>query len=207
MSRCRTSSRRRRGLTLVECVLSVVIVSVMVVAALRATGSVARTMVVQQNRSQAMALARQLMSEIAQQAYVDPGSTPVFGPEAGESRPTFDDVDDYNGLYDSPPKSRSNAALVGFSTWRWQATVEYIDATTFLPVPAVDTGIKRITITVTDPTNKVLTLRGLRTSASAYEKTYAGQSTYLSWGTVTLQVGSDSKAKVVAGVNPVNQIP
>ena len=56
-------------------------------------------------------LAQQLMAEIQQQPYKDQTVLGLlFGPELGEStadRSAFDDVDDYDGFVEQPPRSRT----------------------------------------------------------------------------------------------------
>lgn len=200
-------SSRRRGLTLIDATISIVIVGVLVVSALQATGAVARSRVIQQDRAQAMALARTLMSEVTQESYVDPDGGLVLSPEVGETRTTYDDVDDYNGLNQSPPRDRNNAILSDFSSWRWQAAVSYMDASLLNVVLGSDTGIKRITVTVTSPTGKLTTLQAIRSSVSAYEKNLTGETTFVASSTVTLQVGSSSRTKIVSSANALNQIP
>ena len=87
----------RRGLTLVEVMFSIVVMSTMLLAALGSVGAVAKSRVSQKESVQGLALARQLLSEIVQTRYKDLVD-PAFGIEAGELRATYDDVDDYNGL-------------------------------------------------------------------------------------------------------------
>src|SRR4051812_43601097 len=87
--------RRRGGLSLVEVMLAVVIMSTMLVAAFSAVGASAKGRLAQQESSFGLSLARQLMAEIMQTRYQDLIS-PGFGIETGEtSRSKYDDVDDY----------------------------------------------------------------------------------------------------------------
>lgn len=85
--------RRQQGLTLIELVISIVVISIALTAILsvmnRTTASSADPMV----RAQAVAIAEGYLEEILLQSYLDPD-----GSEAGENRATFDDVDDYHNL-------------------------------------------------------------------------------------------------------------
>src|SRR5689334_3918498 len=92
---------RLRGLTLAESVVALFIVSLMIVAAMRGVGMAGKARLSQKDRAKGMALAEQLMSEIMQRRYADPGPSPVFGPESGQTRATYDDVDDYNNLVEN----------------------------------------------------------------------------------------------------------
>ncbi len=81
----------------------------------------------------------------------DPGATPcstTLGPEPGETRATYDDVDDYNGLDESPPRGAQGAVLPGYAGYRVQISVVY--AGTGLGL-ASNQDAKRITVTITSP--------------------------------------------------------
>jgi Tfp pilus assembly protein PilV len=91
----------RRGLSLVEAVLSVILVSVLLVASVNTVGASRAAQSATSNRSWGNVLAQGLMSEILQQSYADPASgevkvfsfgpgadqlpVPVLGPESGEA--------------------------------------------------------------------------------------------------------------------------
>jgi hypothetical protein len=88
------------GVTLIEGVISTLVASIMLVSALRMLGSAAVADRVLACGRLGPALAAQLVAEVLANSYADTGSSPVFGPEAGESgsgRANFDDVDDYHG--------------------------------------------------------------------------------------------------------------
>lgn len=86
---------RQRGLTLVELVLSIVIISI-------AVGGVTLAYITMIARSadplidvQAVAVAEAYLDEIL--------ARPVNGPPSGGSRDTYGSIGDYNGLSESPP--------------------------------------------------------------------------------------------------------
>ena len=95
MSRIR-HHRNSHGVTLVELVVSIVVIGVAVAGVLavmvRNTQSSADPMV----QHQATAIAEAYLEEILTKEFTDPDST-----EVGETRPTFDDVDDYHNLANS----------------------------------------------------------------------------------------------------------
>lgn len=67
--------------------------------------------------------------------------------EAGETRTTFDDLDDYNGLSESPPRDALNNARSGFNNFSVNVVVNYAGADFGLAVQ----DLKRVTVTVVLP--------------------------------------------------------
>jgi hypothetical protein len=198
---------RSQGLTLAESVVALFIVSLMIVAAMRGVGMAAKARLSQKDRAKGIALAEQLMSEIMQQRYKDPGANPLFGFEPGETRPTYDDIDDYDNMVENPPQDRSGAVIAGTTGWRRSTKVDYMDQGLLGTILNTDTGIKRITVTVTSPAGRVTTLVALRTVKSEYEGSPAVQTTFTTWAGMTLQVGNDASNRAASGVNLVNQVP
>lgn len=198
----------RRGFTLVEAAVSVIIVATVLVAALETVGASARARFAQKDQSQGLALAREMLSEISQCWYADPNGGTVLGPDTGESaRADFDDVDDYDNWEELPPRSRSGTNLPGFDGWKREVEVRWANPSDPANDAASDSGLKRITVKVTSPTGKATALSGLRSRNSAYDKQLRAQTTYVSWTGVTVQVGADPATKAVSGVNPLNQVP
>ena len=143
------NSRERGGFTLVEAVISTVIVSVMFVAALNTVGAARLTQHKAALVGQGRMFASSLMQEILQQSYQEPGATYVFGREMGESemsRAAYDDVDDYHGWTESPPTAKDGAALPNSANWSRTVTVEWVDPLDPKQVRATETGAKRITV-------------------------------------------------------------
>jgi hypothetical protein len=69
------------------------------------------------------------MSEIVSQDYSDPTVSGLWGPELTEGltgRTAFDDVDDYSGFSESPPKDRSGVAMAGWTGWRRSVAVTWV---------------------------------------------------------------------------------
>ena len=113
--------RTRRGMTLIEAVISMMIVAVMMVAALQTVGTTARHRQAQASLRRGPALARDLISEILPNRYVDADAGAVFGPETGEAvsgnRAGFDDVDDYHGWAESTIQAKDGTALSDLAGW------------------------------------------------------------------------------------------
>jgi MSHA pilin protein MshD len=95
--------RKSMGLTLVECLVALAILSFAVLAVSYAAVTGQQQVDYADDETRAVRLARDLCEEILSKAYTDPGGAPLFGPESGEtSRPQFDDVDDFHGFAESP---------------------------------------------------------------------------------------------------------
>ncbi len=101
-----------------------------------------------------------LMAEILQQSYADPSS-----PESG--RAAWTDVDDYNGLIDSPPATKSGTALTDCTGWSRKVLVQSIDPTSLAVTSNTNTGIKQITVTVFHGTLLVASVAAYRTAGWA----------------------------------------
>lgn len=68
----------------------------------------------------------------------------------GETRLTFDDVDDYHDLSDSPPVDATNSVRNGYTNFTVSVQVEYAGVEFGLP----SQSLKKITVTVTPPTSE-----------------------------------------------------
>lgn len=89
------------GATLIELIVSIVIVSVSVTGIMMVISNTSRASADPMLRTQATAVAEAYLEEILSQALNDPDTTETGGAEAGETRATYDDVSDYHGLADT----------------------------------------------------------------------------------------------------------
>ncbi|MGB9625032.1 MAG: prepilin-type N-terminal cleavage/methylation domain-containing protein [Phycisphaerae bacterium] len=173
MKRIRAARRTRyrcRGVSLIEATVSMVVVAVMLVAAVHAIGGSAAARSRVTKRAVGPYLADGLMAEILAQSYQDPTS-PVFGPEVsgGESagsRAAWDDVDDYNGWVESPPRDKDGNAIVGMTGWEQSVAVAWVNPADLTQVSATESGAKRITVTVRYNGVTVATRVAVRTNVS-----------------------------------------
>ncbi|QOV87521.1 type II secretion system protein [Humisphaera borealis] len=200
------SVTRRRGLTLVEVMFSIVVMSTMLLAALGSVGAVAKARVTQKESVQGLALARQLLSEIVQTRYKDLVDS-TFGIEAGESRATFDDVDDYNGLSEASALYADGTAVAGGTRWSRTVAVSWVSPTDPSTTSATDQGLKRIKVSVTSPGGRVTTLEALRSAENGYEHTPGSQATYTCHVGVSIQIGTNTVVRNVQGVALNNLVP
>lgn len=151
--------RRQRGVNLIELIIAIVVISIAVTGVLlvyaTAVGSSADPMIQQQ----ALAVAEAYLDEILARPVADPD-----GSEAGETRATFDDVDDYAGLSDSPPRDQN-----GSSDWNGDGQPDLPGYTVTVAVIPLAPGeavngvtMARVDVTVTYPPVVNFTLTGYR---------------------------------------------
>jgi MSHA pilin protein MshD len=159
--------RNRPAFTLIEAAVSSVIVAVMLIVALNTAASARAREQKAIDRQRGVMLAQELMSEILDKAYIDPGASPVFGPESGETRSTYNDVDDYNGLSESPPKNAAGTAISFPQNTRWSRSVvvQWVTSSNLNTSSATETYLKKITVTVKKNGIPVAELNALRSKA------------------------------------------
>jgi MSHA pilin protein MshD len=146
--------RGERGATLIELVISIVVIAIAasaVLGVLSATlGRSADAMVL----SQAVSIAEAYLEEISLRAFDDPD-----GVDGEATRPAFDDVDDYDGLVDNGARNQFGAALAPLAQYTVAVTVTPSAALPGVPVAAA----QRIDVRVTYPGNGVVALTGYKT--------------------------------------------
>jgi len=139
------------GLTLIELIISMVVISVAlsgVLLLLNMTISHSSDPLVQH---QALAIAESYLEEILLKPYSDPGGPTESG------RPDFDDVADYHGLHDIGARDQFDNP-VGLSAY----TVDVAVTAATLGAPAVNAW--QVDVTVTHVHGFSMTLRGYRTN-------------------------------------------
>ncbi len=148
---------RALGFTLVEATMCIVIVALMLVAGFAAAGSSARARLTLAEQRSGHALIRGVLAEIQQRPYTDPELLAGFGVEGGESRTdrsTLDDVDDYEGLTESPALVLQGATFSRVPGWQLRVSVTFarFDQTTGkLAASTSDVGLKLIRVTARSP--------------------------------------------------------
>jgi type II secretory pathway pseudopilin PulG len=160
---------QRRGFAIVEAALSALIIGLMMAAALELVAKSRSSQVLSDTRLRGYQLASMLMAEITDLPYADPTEpTVLLGPEASEilaGREAFDDVDDYNGYTEAPPRMKDGAAIAGAAGWTRTVAVSYVAPADATAGSIIDTGVKRITVTASIGGKKVAELVSIRTSS------------------------------------------
>lgn len=163
-----TSPERLRdtsGVTLVELVLSIVIISVTVTGTFLAINRTVRSSADPMIVKQALAIGEAYLEEILLKDYYDPdlgaggGICPLVEP-AG--RPEYDNVCDYDTLDDSGAEDHDGNAITGLESYRVRVAVETAAAN--LGALTGDTEVVRVDVRVTHGSVVDLTLSGYRTN-------------------------------------------
>lgn len=136
----------QRGVTLIELVLSMVMISIALVGILSVMNLNAARSADPLIEHQAIAIA---------EAYLEEISLKAFAPGPGSQRADFDDIDDYNGLSDDGVRDQLGNAVAGLA----QYAVSVVITDTAL---AGGVNAKRIDVSVTGPDAATLTLTGYR---------------------------------------------
>ncbi len=144
---------RQDGTTLIELVISIVIVSIAVSAVLMALtmhiGRSADPMVLHQ----AVAIAEAYLEEIFLKPFNDPD-----GIDGEASRALYDDIDDYNGLLNVGARDQFDVALPGLSDYTVAVTVAASGA-----LPGIGSAdLYLVNVTVTRPPEINFTVSGYR---------------------------------------------
>jgi len=188
--------------------ISMVIIGTMLVMVLNTLGSSVRGKEIRQAKSRGPALAQQLMAEVLQAHYEDPDEAAVFGREASEvgtTRNSFDDVDDYHN-WSSAPQENDGTAIANVSGWTRSVTVRYVQPADLTTVSGTDQGIKRITVTVTDPHDQETNLVAIRSNLGTADQAPVRETTFVTWAGVELQIGTESNDRVISGTNILNKV-
>ncbi|NNE63130.1 MAG: pilus assembly protein MshD [Gammaproteobacteria bacterium] len=102
----RSRQVHQSGFILIEIITTIVIISIAATAIMSVFSGTIRSSANPMIQQQAISIAEAYMEEIMLKPFVDPDGT-----EVGESRSTFDDVDDYNGLTDSGARDQNNSPI------------------------------------------------------------------------------------------------
>ena len=121
----RIARPRRRGFTLIEVIVATVLVSLLVTGSMVALTQTVRGRTHAVELAIAERLAESMSAEMRMLPRNDPQGSAVLGPELGETgtnRERFDDFDDYLGVVENPPRTRSGEAIPEAAGWKRQVT-------------------------------------------------------------------------------------
>jgi MSHA pilin protein MshD len=133
--------RNRRGVTLVELVILLVIAAIVLPGLMMYFVESMNHSADAQMETVGLGLAQELMEEIKAKRWdqnipIPDGVYSAIGPEAGESRcdpavvgcTSYNDIDDYHGLNNTPPQDpQGNALPSTYSGYREQVSVCYVN--------------------------------------------------------------------------------
>ena len=170
--------QRCRGITLVETAVSVLIVSMLVLASMQSLTSSFKSSQFSQNRSKGMFLAEQLLVELSLLPWRDPqnpATADTVGRDTGDPsnvtrRDQLDDVDDFDNWLESPVATRAGTSLSGVpAAWRRSVLVDNVSPTNPSSTVADNAGqgVRRLTVVVDDGLTELARLSVLVSSADA----------------------------------------
>ena len=180
---CRSAPRLIRGFTLLELVITIVILGLGVAAFARLMNASTVASVDPMVRQQAHAVAQSYLEEVMLNPFCDPNlSTDCAAtctaanicstcggsasPAPAESRPGYDDVCDYNGLSDTGVRNQFGAVIAALSGYNVTVTVD--DSGVTLPGMSSANGqVVRVDVNVTHATNP-----NVDVTLSAYRTNY-----------------------------------
>lgn len=140
------------GGTLIEAVLAIVVLGIAMPPLVGLLQQVAARSADDTYQAMAVTYAESLMEEIVSKNFEDPNlANGSFGTEES-SRAAYDDVDDYNGLVESPPKRLDGTPLDQYGGFTRTTTVDNVTSAAPDPVTAAANGsteLKRIRVKVT----------------------------------------------------------
>ena len=155
-------ARASKGLTLIELVVSMSIVSIAIAGTLLAVNTTLRDSADPMIERQATAIAGAYLEEILLKRFYDPdlgaGGGACPGPEA--TRDLYDNVCDYDGLDDLGARDQDGTAIAGLEAYRVRVT---IDQSSTLNTLSGNTEVLRADARVTHPALVDLALSGYRT--------------------------------------------
>ena len=158
-----------KGFSLIELTVAIVVIALAAPPLTALIYNVMTQGTQTDKRTAASALAKGLMEEILSNPFEDPQLAPgSFGTEEG-TRADYDDIDDYDGLSQSPPADSLGSPLTQFSAFRSQALVENVNPEDVNGPAAADgsTNFKRVTATVSwDSAAGLVRLVGLASNFS-----------------------------------------
>jgi MSHA pilin protein MshD len=175
---------RETGLSLIELVVFMVVLSAALAGVLRVFIQAGAHSADPLQRRQALAIAESLLEEIELMPYTycDPddanaavavastaecaSQVEAMGPESGETRfasPQFDNVNDYHGYAMTGIVDITNTPITALSGYSASVTVAAAAlGNSFYSVTAADNVVLKITVTVTSPDGNSLALDGYR---------------------------------------------
>ena len=151
------SGRSRQGVTLLEVIISLILVSTIILVSITASANLIRNKSISMESVRGHDLAFQILDEVTAARFEDADDDErTFGREGSETatnRTDFDDVDDYHNYFSSPPVHRDGSPVAGLAGWSFSVTVEPAQATTGGIVTTDDTAapLKLVMVTYVAP--------------------------------------------------------
>ncbi len=144
------NTKYKSGFSLIEVLIAILLVGLAMAALMASNSAFTKANGAGTDLSTAEFLVEQVRELTALLPVVEPESDVwAFGPEAGETLATYDDLDDFDGLSFSPPIDADRNSLNDLAAYSQQVTVENVNASNFeLVVADTSTSFVRVTVKV-----------------------------------------------------------
>ncbi len=134
---CNTT-QNEKGISIVEILISFFVMSVVLMALSKMIGNTVLTVQIQGDSNKAAMLAQDLLEEIKTKRWDENlpdgngfvSNPSLLGIDVSENifdKSTFDDIDDYNGYTEQPPKDSNNNPLNQYQKYKRQVEVRYVN--------------------------------------------------------------------------------
>jgi len=143
----------RLAFSYTEILFATLIISVLLVSALKLFGNIARSTREATNDQIAEQLALDMIREIKSLPYEDPAvaDDATIGLETDESsasRAAFDDIDDYNNWCASPPQLKDGTSLTRYSDFTRAVSVKFVSSSDFSQNQSLNENFKKVIISI-----------------------------------------------------------
>jgi len=155
--------KNKKGVTLVELMITVTLILLGLIPLLKMFISAVTGTQMTGSATVADNIAKQMLAEISQKKWDEhctvkgeyislTSASDPLGTDAGEDandKTTFDDIDDYKGWEEIPPRDLSNKPIPGYEGYQLKVDVIYVtDPTTGVTSSTSKTDFKQVTVTV-----------------------------------------------------------
>ncbi len=146
--------RRQSAFTLIEIIVTIIVIGISATALMSVFTNMIRGSADPVIQQQAATIAEAYLEEIMLRAFDDPQVAESGGAEAGETRPGYDDVQDYNSLGTTQVRDQNNNPVAALSDYQVTVTVS----------PALLNAVNtmQIDVSVNHPVTGTITLSAFR---------------------------------------------
>ena len=147
--------RRQSAFTLIEIIVTIVVIAIAATALLSVFSNMVRGSADPMIQQQATTIAEAYLEEIMLRAYDDPQVAELGGAEPGETRPIYDDVQDYNSLGTTQVRDQNNNPIAALGDYQVIVTVN--------PAVLNTVGAMQVDVSVSHPATGAIVLTAFRT--------------------------------------------
>ncbi|MCP4874216.1 MAG: prepilin-type N-terminal cleavage/methylation domain-containing protein [Gammaproteobacteria bacterium] len=146
--------RRQSAFTLIEIIVTIIVIGISATALMSVFTNMIRGSADPVIQQQAATIAEAYLEEIMLRAFDDPQVAESGGAEAGETRPGYDDVQDYNSLGTTQVRDQNNNPVATLSDYQVTVTVS--------PALLNSVNTMQIDVSVNHPVTGTITLSAFR---------------------------------------------